>query len=90
VEELPDYARATHFLATLGMQDYQRNLKRGLLNDSTLHLWNERSASSHPWGAQAAVITHDRALSVDWESRFVVKIPLHATSAALKNISVSV
>ena len=50
VEELPDYARSTHFLATLGMQDYQRNLKRGLLNDSTLHLWNDRSASSPPLG----------------------------------------
>ena len=42
VEELPEYARATHFLGTLGMQNYQKNLKRGLLNDSTLHLWNER------------------------------------------------
>lgn len=42
MEELPEYARATHFLGTLGMQNYQKNLKRGLLNDSTLHLWNER------------------------------------------------
>ena len=42
VEELPEYARATHFLGTLGMQNYQKNLKRGLLNDSTVHLWNDR------------------------------------------------
>jgi len=42
VEELPEYMRATHFLGTLGMQNYQKNLKRGLLNDSTIHLWNDR------------------------------------------------
>lgn len=46
VAELPEYARATHLLASLGLQQYQPNLKRGLLTDSTLHLWNERCAAS--------------------------------------------
>ncbi|CAL8472049.1 g11591 [Coccomyxa elongata] len=40
-EELPEYARATHLLATLGFQKYQKNLRAGQLNDATLMLWND-------------------------------------------------
>ena len=44
IEELPEYARARHLLASLGMAKYQSNLKRGMLTDATLLLWNDRRA----------------------------------------------
>ena len=44
MEELPEYARARHLLASLGMAKYQANLKRGQLTDATLLLWNDRRA----------------------------------------------
>jgi hypothetical protein len=44
VEDSPEYARASHLLTSLGLQKYQGNLKRGMLNDATLMLWTDRFA----------------------------------------------
>ena len=45
VEDAPEYARASHLLASLGLQKYQANLKRGMLNDATVLLWTDRCCS---------------------------------------------
>ena len=67
VEELPEYARARHLLASLGMAKYQSNLKRGMLTDATLLLWNDRRALPCPaalTGARQA--PRHRAIGFTW------------------------
>lgn len=55
-----EYAQGTYMLQMLGLQKYQNNLKKGLLTDSTIMLWNESALSDVriPAGPRLLILHH--------------------------------
>jgi hypothetical protein len=55
-----EYAQGTHMLRVLGLQKYEGNLKKGLLTDNTIMLWNEAALSDVriPAGPRLLILHH--------------------------------
>eukprot|EP00878_Enallax_costatus_P012182 GHUV01012722.1.p2 GENE.GHUV01012722.1~~GHUV01012722.1.p2 ORF type:complete len:143 (+),score=46.61 GHUV01012722.1:2538-2966(+) len=55
-----EYAQGKYMLQMLGLQKYENNLKKSLLTDSTLMLWNERALSEAriPPGPRLLILHH--------------------------------
>ncbi|KAL4446661.1 hypothetical protein ABPG77_007905, partial [Micractinium sp. CCAP 211/92] len=58
--ELSEYARVKAMLSSLGLSKYERNVKRGLLTDSTIGLWDADSLRDVriPPGPRLLILAH--------------------------------
>ncbi|KAI8475908.1 MAG: hypothetical protein J3K34DRAFT_17793 [Monoraphidium minutum] len=55
-----EYAQAKYMLRVLGLQKYENNLKKGLLTDNTIMLWNSESLAEAriPPGPRLLILHH--------------------------------